>query len=309
MHDLQAVPGLVVARVQDDRDLKAMIAVRRAADPARPAPRLENLRHNLASSETLVYLVASVDGDPVACGFVDPWPERHAEAHLLVVPGARRRGIGSALLAELGTHALAAGKPELEGEVRESDTDALAYFERRGYRVVGGEQAVALELDGVELPASEPPPGVEIVSRAQRPDVAEALYPISRECVADIPGVEEPPTYEQFRAYDLDRPTRIPELFFVALHDGEPIGYASMDAYGDEAQHGLTAVARAWRRRGVATALKHAQIRAAKEAGFRRLITGSEERNTPMRSLNAKLGYRPDPSRSTVIVRGPADVR
>ena len=28
-----------------------------------------------------------------------------------------------------------------------------------------------------------------------------------------------------------------------------------------------------------------------------------------MRTLNAKLGYRPEPSRSTLTMRGPADVR
>ena len=44
----QAVPGLEVARAQTDADLEVMIAVRTAADPDRPPPRLENLRHNLA---------------------------------------------------------------------------------------------------------------------------------------------------------------------------------------------------------------------------------------------------------------------
>jgi mycothiol synthase len=68
-------------------------------------------------------------------------------------------------------------------------------------------------------------------------------------------------------------------------------------------------VKRDWRRRGVATALKRAQMAAAKRAGFRRLVTGSEERNVPMRNLNAKLGYLPEPSQSQVILRGPADVR
>jgi hypothetical protein len=39
--------------------------------------------------------------------------------------------------------------------------------------------------------------------------------------------------------------------------------------------------------------------------GLVRLITGSEERNLPMRSLNAKLGYRPDLEWSTIVMRGP----
>ncbi len=305
----QALQGLVVAPVEDDRDLEAMIAVRSAADPERPAPRIQNLRHNLASSETLVYVVARLDGEPVACGFVDPWPADHAEAHLIVVPDARGRGIGSAVLADIGARARAAVKNELQGEVRENDQASRRFFERRGYRVVGGEKAVALDLSEIDAPTPAPPPGVRIVCRADRLDILEDLYPIGVEAVEDIPGMSGVPSFEQWRAIDVDRPTRVPELFFIALAGETPIGYATMDDLGRDACHGLTAVRRTWRRRGVATALKQAQIAAAKNAGFRRLVTGSEERNTPMRNLNAKLGYRPEPSLSEVVLRGPADVR
>jgi len=51
------------------------------------------------------------------------------------------------------------------------------------------------------------------------------------------------------------------------------VGYAALQVFGDEAHHGLTATRRDWRRRGVATALKRAEIAAAKRAGFRRLVT------------------------------------
>ena len=129
------------------------------------------------------------------------------------------------------------------------------------------------------------------------------------EAAADIPGNAGDMSFEQWRAIELDRPTRRRDLLFVAVADGEPVGYVSMDDNGRDGYNGLTAVRRAWRRRGIATALKRTQIAAAKLAGFERLITGSEERNLPMRTLNAKLGYRPEPSRSTLTMRGPADVR
>jgi mycothiol synthase len=108
---------------------------------------------------------------------------------------------------------------------------------------------------------------------------------------------------------DIDRPSRKPEFFFIALAGQEPVGYAALEDFGREAHHGLTAVKRSWRRRGIATALKKTQITAAKRAGFRRLVTSSEDRNEPMRALNEKLGYRPEPSLSTIVLRGPADVR
>ncbi len=75
--------------------------------------------------------------------------------------------------------------------------------------------------------------------------------------------------------------------------------------FGDEAHHGLTATRRDWRRRGVATALKHAEIAAAKRGRFRRLVTESEERNEPMRRLNEKLGFVPAPELSVLVMQGP----
>jgi GNAT superfamily N-acetyltransferase len=286
-----------------------MIAVRAAADPDRPPPRIENLRHNLSAEAGLVYLVARLEGVPAGCGFMYPDVPGYAETHLVVVPPVRRRGVGSALLAQIGALAREAGKDELQGEALESDSQSRSYFERRGYRLVGGERAVALDLERIETPVPTPPPGVEIVSRAERPDIVDELYPVGADAAEDIPGQPARPTYEQWRAIDIDRPTRDPRFFFVALVDDKPIGYATIDNYGADAYHGLTAVARDWRRRGVATALKQAQIAAARDAGFRRLVTASEERNTPMRNLNEKLGYRPEPTLSTVVLRGPADVR
>ena len=139
-----------------------------------------------------------------------------------------------------------------------------------------------------------------------RPDLVDALYVVGAEGAEDIPGFPGRPTYEQWRATDVDRPTRLATFFFVALAGDEPIGYATLDDYGRDAFHGLTTVRRRWRRRGIATALKLTQIAAAKRAGFRRLVTASEERNEPIRNLNAKLGYTSDPSLSTVVMRGPA---
>jgi len=298
--------GLVIAPVQNDADLEAMIAVRTASDPDRPPPRIENLRHMLSAEAGLVYLVARLDGVPVACGFMYPDVPEYAEAHFVVVPDARRRGIGSAMLAEIGALARAANRNELQGEARASDEKSLAYLERRGYQVVGGEKAVALDLTAIDEPVPTPPRGVRIVCRADRMDLVDELYPVGADAAEDIPGHPARPTYEQWRAIDIDRPTRDPEFFFIALAGAEPVGYATIDNYGKDAYHGLTAVARDWRRRGVATALKHAQIAKAKRAGLRRLVTASEERNAPMRNLNAKLGYRPEPSLSTVVLRGPA---
>jgi mycothiol synthase len=112
-------------------------------------------------------------------------------------------------------------------------------------------------------------------------------------------------TFEQWRALEIDKPSRRAELCFIALAGDEVVGYAALHVFRDEVFHGLTVTRRDWRRRGVATALKRAEIAAAKREGFSRLITESEERNEPMRRLNEKLGFVPAPELSTVVMRGP----
>jgi len=294
---------LVITPAETDTDLEAMIHVRRLVTPeARPT--VENLRFNLYSKSSLVYLVARVADEPVGCAFVDPWTN-FAECDIAVVPVFRRRGIGSALLAEVSAHARRLGKESLHGEIKESDAEARAFLEHRAFVQTGGEQAVVLDLEGLDPPEVDPPPGIRIVSRAEEPDLLEQMYVIGVQADEDIPGSSGVQTFEQWRAHEIDKPTRRPELCFIALVGDEVVGYAALQVFGDEAHHGLTATRRDWRRRGVGSALKRAEIAAAKRAGFRRLVTESEERNEPMRRLNEKLGYVPAPEYSTAVMQGP----
>lgn len=56
--------------------------------------------------------------------------------------------------------------------------------------------------------------------------------------------------------------------------------------------HGMTGVRPEWRGRGIAIALKRAQIAAAKAAGLRELRTTTAFGNAPMLHVNERLGYR-----------------
>ena len=65
----------------------------------------------------------------------------------------------------------------------------------------------------------------------------------------------------------------------------------------------MTGVKRAWRGRGIASALKRAQIAWALANGIEVLETTNEVRNAPMRRVNEKLGFTPAPGR--IHLRGP----
>jgi mycothiol synthase len=73
---------------------------------------------------------------------------------------------------------------------------------------------------------------------------------------------------------------------------------------GSAVENGFTAVRRSHRRRGIATALKRAQISWAAANGYREIVTSMVTANEAMRAVNERLGYRPLPA--WIVVRGPA---
>ena len=112
--------------------------------------------------------------------------------------------------------------------------------------------------------------------------------------------------YEDWLAHDMHGSADRPEATFVALAGEEVVGFAKFfltAAQPTDAHHDTTGVKRAWRGRGIAGALKLAQIAWAKRQGYERLVTGNEIRNEPIRRLNARLGYREESGR--LMMRGP----
>jgi GNAT superfamily N-acetyltransferase len=99
-----------------------------------------------------------------------------------------------------------------------------------------------------------------------------------------------------------------PEATFIAVRGDEVVGYAKLhlsEARPAVAVLDLTGVKRAWRGRGVARALKAAEIAWAKRHGYERLETANELRNAPIRHLNETFGFEPIPGRA--LLRGPLD--
>lgn len=84
-----------------------------------------------------VYLVAERDGRIVGLGGAMVVTEDAHITTLGVAPGYRRRGIGSKLLLELIDRVVDEGAKNLTLEVRESNVDAQALYERFGFDHVG----------------------------------------------------------------------------------------------------------------------------------------------------------------------------
>jgi GNAT superfamily N-acetyltransferase len=102
-------------------------------------------------------------------------------------------------------------------------------------------------------------------------------------------------TFEGWLSQDMQGSGDRADAVFVALSGDEVAGYAklAMSVRTGYVMHDMTGVKRSFRGRGIASALKRAEIAWAKREGFRTLETFNDELNAPIRSLNEKHGYRP----------------
>ncbi len=226
-----------------------------------------------------------------------------------VLPELRRRGVGTALHHALSDLGRVHGDEELEGQVVGPGPETEAYVAARGYRPV--LRMIESRLDLRETPVrpevSRGPGGLELRSAAEDPAVLEGAYVVALEAEPDTPEAREwvrPASFEEWRAREVDDAVFVPEASLVAYLVGQPVAYGlvQLERTGVGA-HLSTGVARAQRGRGLATALKRAQIPRARAAGLDELRTWNEEGNTPIRRVNAKLGFVE--TREVVTYRGP----
>ncbi len=257
-------------------------------------------------AEEMAWFLAG-DGDGGAFALTG-WhtPPGHAIGAVAVLPGRRGAGLGDELLAAIEAWAGERGSTQLEGGIAEDDEASIAWAASRGFEEVGRNSRLVLDLTAIEAPEVTPPAGIEIVPWADRPDLAHGLWEVAREAGPDIPGEEDTDagSFEEWLDRDMRGIGDRPEAVFVALEDGEVLGYAKL-AFNpertDRAYHDLTGVLRAHRGRGIAAALKATQIAWAKEQGYGSLQTSNEVRNEPIRHLNEKHGYVLEPG--NVILR------
>jgi GNAT superfamily N-acetyltransferase len=258
----------------------------------------------------MVWLLAERDDETVGAGYaLVGWhtPPHRAIGAAFVPPDERGAGVGIALVDALEGWAAEQGCTELEGPVSEEDEGSLVWAAQHGYHEIGRNSRLVLDLTTAEIADPAPPDGIEIVTWADRPELARGLWEVAGEATPDIPGEEEGDvgTLEEWLARDMRGASDDPRAVFAALEHGEVVGFAKLsfsDESSERAFHDLTGVKRAHRGRGIAGALKRTQIAWAKENGYTSLQTSNEVRNEPIRRLNERYGYVLEPG--VVIVRG-----
>lgn len=278
-----------------------------AATPAT----LEHFRVNMPMFQDWLALL---DGEPVGVGacFLVPSAEGTdtATGTNCVLPRARGRGVGTAIYRRVSAHARMLNKAQLEVPGFDDDADGVAFARSHGFVVAARTRGLRLMLADCPRPSVDVPEGIVITSLAVQPELARGVWETACEAMPDMPYGGGAPlnagSLEEFIALRLAGPKFIPEATFVAVMEGEVIGYGQL-SWEDRAarigSHEMLAVRRSGRGRGIATALKAVQIAWALDNGLSELRTGNEERNAAARAVNAKFPYTRLPDQ--LLYRGP----
>ncbi|MFD7987659.1 GNAT family N-acetyltransferase [Kitasatospora indigofera] len=256
------------------------------------------LPEHLPAAQHYRTFVAEIDGrvvGSVRCARVtDTSAEGIAYANGSVLPGFRRRGAFTALLAAAERHLAEHGATEVHSWV-DDVPEARAFAAGRGYREGRVAHFARRDLTAPLPPVPDVPAGVELRTAADYQDDPYPLFVVDADAGRDEPGEVDidRADYQDWLDGVWSRPDLDRDLTVVALVDGTPAAFSA--AHTDRETRywsAFTACRREFRGRGLATLAKVRSLHLARAAGLTEAFTNNDATNAPMLAINERLGYR-----------------
>lgn len=303
--------GLTIRPVCD-KDYEAIAACFRAAIPGTDDT-ADSIHEDDRTCSAMERWVAERDGQVVGSASWFQLPSRlHPQKFWMdgaVDPGYQGCGIGSALLAQV-LNAVGPKRPiSLRTASREDLGAALRFLAQRGFAEAKRTWVSDLDLGALDFAPYDGQPerveaqGIRLCTLPKLQGTAgwdERLLALYNAIQRDVPDIDEAAlvTIEQFRSIYLGSGSFLPEGHFIALDGDRWVGLSSLWKGGeaDLLNTGLTGVLPAYRRRGIALALKLRSLLWAKGLGIDRIRTNNASTNQGMLAINDRLGFVKQPS-------------
>lgn len=225
-----------------------------------------------------------------------------------VLEGSRQKGIGTALYEMTLSHLRSLDAISASTQVSEQNEAGMKFAASRGYVEEKRDFISALDVGGVptgwleESRRAMVSEGIVIRSLRAKdtPEIRREWFDVFAVVRHDVPR-SEPPTPLTFEFFDenvVEEPDLVKEATLFAMKDGKIVGFTAgyHDGSDNHFDQWLTAVARGFRGRGIAMALKLEQIAAVKQLGIKSIKTDNDTRNEGMLAVNGKLGFVRQPA-------------
>lgn len=234
-------------------------------------------------------------------------PDRY-EAELVVHPDVQGRGLGRQLAALAQEHLHELKAREVISGTYNFQARGLDFLARQGFTEQFRYFDNVLDLrewDAAKWPTPALPVGMRLLNLSQL--IAEqgeeaawrAFHAAFAEAREDVPS-EMPPSptfYDVFRKRAEQPGFLLDGVFLAVTSGGEVAALTELRADPADAltlKIGLTGTRRAYRRMGLALAVKLAGLHYALKRGVRFIKTGNATSNRPILALNQALGFRPE---------------
>ncbi len=299
---------------RSDEDYAMMVAIVNRVWPDYPDTVAEWQHRDRTRAAKLKWqrYLAFLDGEPVALAtyrqMLWMYHPRKFRISVNVLPEHRRQGIGTALYQHLLQELIPHDPIELMAVTREDYEESVRFLQHRGFQEVQRQWESILEVASFDptpfagVAEKVAAQGIQIRTVRELesdPERDRKLYELEAALDEDVPS-PEPSTMPEFEEWQKvwDDPSLLPDGWFVAVHGDQYVGMSAL--WGSQASRdlytGLTGVRRAYRRKGIATAMKLRAIAYAQATGAPRIRTWNEVNNQGMLSINERLGFVRQPA-------------
>jgi len=304
---LKTTVGFRVA-THDDVELAAAVVTR--ADPDHPVVASELLEKwvNTEKGSAVRRFIVNEDGfEQGWISLVQPRDVGGGTTYLnLLIPAEKKQLLPAAF--EFGElQAREMGAPLLICKMREDREDAVEWLRRDGWTLERTERFWRLDLaanaarirnlrSAVQPRLQETKAVITTGAELGGEEVLARLHNVAIASAVDVPRSVEyiPEPYEDWVVWMLS-PAVLSDRIWVAMLDGQPVGYSYLAYRPSVVETGYTGVLREHRGKGFARGLKLETLVQALDLGVTSVDTDNDSENAPILHINEELGYQSIP--------------
>ena len=299
-------------RTFTENDYDGIVALRNSLYPNHPTTVKMVCHHDKTHKGKIKKkrFVFEEDGTIIVCaGYSQFFDAYHPQKFVIYIHVGNHhigRGYGSASYNFLIEQLKQYDPIKITSEVNEIHMRGIHFLEDRGFIMSMKEQESQLDLivykpekyqDEIARVLNQ---GFRIVTLSQfRKEDNKAdhkCWKFERVVSPDMPWTDPitVPEFDHYKEHLLAHPHFNPDSWFIVLDGKTMVGLNNLWKTSIETiiSTGLTGVLRKYRRKGVATALKHTNLAWAKKQGYKSIRTNNVDSNEGMLSINLKIGFK-----------------